>query len=176
MIRQKLALLACIIASAGAGCTTQPGRQDVEFMRGCWVEKSEPGGRVTAMLRLLPPAPDAIVYAGVLTRHAADGSTVGPTTQYSIWRDGSKLGVQLLAEGAQTGDIFLAPSPDYVATPISDADASALPPHDKLATFERGDAKILVFAGAKDALTILSRTKDGAALSVIFNGERDGCD
>lgn len=152
------------LASAAA-CAAVPEnrtvRQDVEFLRGCWVSKTEPGGGVTGFLRLLPDRQDGATYAGVV--QTVSGAMVRDRFRLSFARDGSRVTV-----GYPDGGLGV-----FAAIAVS---ASNRPQ----AVFEdsSGDdsgARLVVEAGPGDTL-IISRTGGRQHAGDLFRGERDGCD
>ena len=81
--------LGVALAIAGlTGCANAPAKplmQDVDFVRGCWVEKDKSDGRINAFLRLLPDGADGADYTGHL-QHVR-GIKPGPEIIVSIARN-----------------------------------------------------------------------------------------
>lgn len=149
--------LSCAIALPA--CVTPPAAvaQDTAFARGCWVAQFAPRGRGPATLRLLPEGQN---YAGeLLNVFELDPST---RIKVTIARDGSRASADV--NGARL-DL---PIDAAASTPLDDAT--------KFMMFRDGPADShpsITFTGNGDQLIL--GILDGDA-SIIFHGERDGCD
>ncbi len=179
MIGQR-ACAALAIAGALLGltaCETVPGaqpadRRDIDFARGCWVSKAEPGGKVIGFLRLLPPSIDAPTIEGQLQDVA--GASTSRGVKLVVARDGSELRVE-----AGVGDDPLVgvyrPAEKLSWTPPMRMSYRAL----FVAQTAQHVPKIVIFEGEKDALRIAwtsAPASDALLVVVVFEGERDGCD
>ena len=164
---------ACVLVAAAAmlgmsACATGPraaGPQDVEFLRGCWVMKTKPGGEVLAFLRLLPPGASAKTYDGQI--QAVDGGAMKPGTSFSIARDGSWL--------VRTGPSGPWASGRYDSAPSSGPTASGR----KAAVFQHaGNSPTMLTASVQGNERLLIELREQTRQTVLaeFEGERDGCD
>ncbi len=150
-------MLVAGVVAALASCASVPAanRQDVEFVRGCWVEKSEPGGMAMGFLRLLPDGAD---YAGALSR-TVDGK-MRDVGKLAFARDGSRLTVAYASGEAVT---------------FESRDPRLWPAEPNKAEFVRyagSEIESVGVGGAPDRLAI--GFGDGLLGLVVF--ERDGCD
>ncbi len=164
---------ACVLVAAAAllgvsACATGPDAarpQDVEFLRGCWVMKTKPGGEVLAFLRLLPPGAGAKTYDGQI--QAVDGGAMKAGTSFSFARDGSWL--------TRAG-----PSGPWASGRYKSARSNG--PADsgrKAAVFQHaGNSPTLLTASVQgnERLLIELREQTRHTVLVEFEGERDGCD
>lgn len=76
-----------LLGASLTGCAnapTSPLSRDIDFVRGCWVEKNAQNQRIDALLRLLP---DGSEYAGRL--EYVRGIRPGPEIRVSVARDGT---------------------------------------------------------------------------------------
>ena len=140
--------------------------QDVEFLRGCWVAKGGPDGPYLGFLRLLPEGADGLTYQGYL--HDVTDQTMKARLHLSFMRDGSSMTTEGLS---RTGEFK---TELYRAHP-----AHWLTPRPGRTTYTSGPGTWLIVDGEADALIVKTATEDGhgnVLLSVLFNGERDGCD
>ena len=158
-MRLKVGPVLATLALAGCIVPAPPRQsavvQDVDFVRGCWVEKQEPDGPATGFLRLLPDGTD---YAGTLTRRI-DGEiqTVG---RLAFARDGSRLTIQ-----PDSGD----------ATALEARDPALWPAEPNKAVFvshTSPDIEPVSVGGDANRLAI----GFGGGLLGLVLFERDGCD
>ena len=150
-----------------AGCATAakaPATQaaDVEFLRGCWVAKTAPGGAVMGFLRLLPEGAAGPAYRGAVGG-MGDGK-VG--AQFSFARDGSAATVVAAAGSAPNA--------------YRKASYELLAPEGSMTTYaayarEGAADERLIAEVAGERLKIHTLAADGQD-KVLFEGERDGCD
>jgi len=131
-----------------AGCGPEPVRHDIEFARGCWVEKIEPGGQIVAFLRLLPDRDGAATLAGHLDYidpDAGDGvSDDGRDDMiYTLSLDGSMLTTQL-ARKAGYQDQY--EQDKWPTTDIPAAAGRQPQPDEGLAAFQDLDAQWAISA------------------------------
>jgi hypothetical protein len=151
----KHAAMGATAGLALAACAGPPAlgvKQDVDFMRGCWVAKDAPGGRVTGFLRLLSPEPEADVLAGF--SQTVSGSMVRNRFGFTLARNGSQLAIAY-PDGSTT---IYRRQPDDAATGG--------------AVFAAEGAGRVILSGGDDRIDI--RPDDGGP--ALFSGERDGCD
>jgi hypothetical protein len=172
-MRLATPVLAAALIAALAGCegAKPPAPQtDIDFARGCWVAKAEPGGRVSALLRLLPDREDGTTLTGYLSVMHDDPtlSSLKSSTELTLARDGSSFTITPSGEKPQT---LQRTEPPYTAV-------EALAPDEPVAAFT-ADAETqgwTVITGGEDRLTIYTILPDYADGETLFNGERDGCD
>jgi hypothetical protein len=150
------------LALLAAGCAT-PARQDVEFLRGCWMVPGDEasGSHVSAMLRLLPEGGDGPDYRGVINQVNADG-TFAPGVRLSFARDGRWLEIDQRRLPASR-------PPEREIQEITDSELI-------WAAWKLPEQRWLIAAGDPQSLVILSTKGDGNAGDVLFQGARDGCD
>ena len=157
-----------------AGCVTppapMPADMDIDFVRGCWVQKDAPGERAQAFLRLLP---DGDSLAGQIA-DVSTGDWITVAT-FSFTRAGDRV----------TFDARDMPElPDHTRIDPSRLSASfdwARAKHGgKLAAYAGpSPSRTFLFAeGGSDTLTIraVSAKPDATLVFTLFDGERDGCD
>jgi hypothetical protein len=175
LIAMRLAtpLLAVALIAALAGCEgAQPAapQTDIDFVRGCWVSHDQPGGSVTALLRLLPDREDGTTLTGYLSVMHDDPtmSSLKSNTELTLTRDGSTFTITPSGEPAQT---LQRSDPPYTAV-------EALAPGEPVAAFTASPETQgwTVITGGEDRLTIYTVLPDYADGETLFNGERDGCD
>jgi hypothetical protein len=167
MMGQKefAALVAAALLGAGGCEMAKPGlRQDVEFMRGCWVWKEPVTGKVLGFLRLLPPGADAKTYDGEV--QIVSGPEPEARSRFSFARDG--------ASATWTAAFDRVPSGTYLGR----APDEPPPPNVHVAVFQQpGDlGAILQVEGGDDKLSIFATDLRTDRSFLEFEGERDGCD
>lgn len=155
------ALRMMFMAAALAACVSTPAtpeRQDVDFVRGCWVDKDATDGRIDALLRLLPAEPDALEYSGDLDY--VRGIRPGPQIGISIARDGTHASVTQNGERTDLPAI---------------ADTTSIAKGSRQIVFGSIDSRTtrLEVAGTADTLTM---TVFNGVSTLGFNGQRGGCD
>lgn len=142
-------------------------KQDVEFVRGCWVATQAPGGQVVSFLRLLPMTPDAPNYTGAI---ATAGPSTGSRVVLSFSRDGVAAVVD--RQGTPIG------ARDFVHDPATwQNPPGGRPKH--LATFVRtnaADPTVLIVEGGEESLRIFTAVEGSDSRLTLFEGQRDGCD
>ena len=151
-----------IVAAAtlgAAGCATPPAPMptdmDIDFVRGCWVQKDAPGEQVQAFLRLLPDGDS-------LSGQVADVSTGDWITvaAFSFTRAGDRV--------------------TFDARDIPELPAHTRIDPSRLAAYAGpSPSRTFLFAeGGGDTLTIraVSAEPDATLVFTLFDGERDGCD
>lgn len=146
-------LTACIRSPA------PPVTQDVEFVRGCWVDKDATDGRINALLRLLPSESEGLEYSGYL--EYVRGIRPGPQIRISIARDGTYASV---TQNGERIDILAVAD----TTPVTKEGARRI-------VFDSDNSRTarLEVAGTTDRL---SMTVINGLNTLGFNGQRDGCD
>jgi hypothetical protein len=157
-------------------CASAARNGDIEFLRGCWVAKDQPGGRVTGFLRLLPASPEGPAYEGDV--QVLMGNLMRSTMRLSFARDGSAMTMARAGGGQVLPADPSATTATLTASP-SASETAGLPGTTYLLTYatypgQEGTPWIAA-GGDADRLTIYSgvgpsRTAD------LFSGERDGCD
>jgi hypothetical protein len=159
--RQLTLLLAyALVATA---CSTAPGPSanrpaDIDFVRGCWVEKDGPGGQVHSFLRLLPPSPGDNALEGEIRPVASLYANLA--RRFTFKRDGSSATFTDLAADSATET--------FTRDTAVQVDGSN-------ATYRSGDT-VLHVSGDNEGLKIFTAKRDGSAETTHFAGERDGCD
>jgi hypothetical protein len=158
--------LAAALAALTAGACASPNApipqaSDAAFLRGCWVAKDEPGGRVAGFLRLLPDGPDGDSYRGDF-RRAADGYLIA---SFRFARDGSAASFRYgWAKDADTykrsDDVNMAWADHPAAYIVWD---------------EVSDSGARLEASVENEQLAITEGADGISARV-FSGERDGCD
>jgi hypothetical protein len=157
---------------AASGCTmwplAMPADTDIDFVRGCWVQKESPGGKIEAFLRLLPDE-DRLVG------QMADVSTGDWITSATF----------AFARSGETATFEARDMPDQSEHTRFDPSALAFDwarpqAGGKLAAYRGGaPARNFLFAeGGNDRLAIwaVSAEPDATLVFKLFDGERDGCD
>lgn len=166
-----------IVAAAmlgATGCATQPASlpadMDIDFVRGCWVQKDAPGGRIESFLRLLP-----------------DGDTlVGQIADVST---GDWITVATFSF-SRTGELATFDARDMPELPThTRIDPSRLAASFDWARAQSGGrlaayagpapSRTFLFAdGGEDTLAIraVNAEPDATLVFTLFDGERDGCD
>jgi hypothetical protein len=142
-------------------------RQDVEFLRGCWVRKESPDGKVLGFLRLLPPSVDAATYDGQVQDVSGQGP-IEPQSQLSFVRDGSAASVTYAIGDATPTTYVRDHSPWFDQMPIGRYRS----------IFVRTGfySELLIVEGASEQLKIFTTVRGSRNSSILFEGERDGCD
>lgn len=79
-------LLSIALDAAAAQTAPGPARDDIDLIRGCWIQKVEPDGRATLLLRLLPDRERKDWLTGQLQR--ADGDDPDRRLRLMFARDG----------------------------------------------------------------------------------------
>jgi len=167
-------LAAAAVMSGAAGCATptphMPADLDIEFVRGCWVQKEAPGERDQAFLRLLP---DGDNLSGQIT-DVSTGDWITVAT-FSFAGTGDRVrfdarDMPQLPAHARIDPYRLAASFDWARTKSGG----------KLAAYAGPTpSRSFLFAeGEEDTLTIRAVTDAPEATLVLtlFDGDRDGCD
>jgi hypothetical protein len=158
---QTLGVALAGLALAGcAGTPAAPLKQDIEFVRGCWVEKDKGDGRINAFLRLLPDGPEGAVYTGHL--QYVRGIRPGPEIRIAIARDGTHASATI---GGVSGDF----PADPAVSPVMDDGSRRI----MFSGIANGRPGAITAAGKEERL-LLDVTSGMSHLT--FDGERDGCD
>lgn len=151
------------MALIAAGCASpsapiQPAHT-ADFLRGCWVSKTEPGGPALGFLRLLPDGPDGENLRGEYRK--ADGWKL--LSVFSFRRDGSQASWRY---GFETQTLHLKRSGEIVKSrewrPIA------------CLTWEAPGGHTLQARVEDERLVIVSGSRSGS--QGVFSGVRDGCD
>lgn len=149
-----------LLGASLTGCANAPASpllRDVDFVRGCWVEKNAQDHRIDALLRLLP---DGSEYAGRL--EYVRGIRPGPEIRVSVARDGTSASV------TRNGERFDLPAEITASSGPGDVSRRIV----FSGTTNGRYARIEVTGKSHGlAMTIL----DGVSM-LAFDGERDGCD
>lgn len=166
-----------------AGCSPTAPAHDIGFVRGCWVEKTAPGGTVVSFLRLLPDRDGAPALTGVLDfveLLAGDGVSGDERDDLALMLalDGSFLTTGIARESGyfdqQTKDDT--PPIRWKAADIPPLAEDQRQPGESLAAFRQNDGQWIIVAGASEHLAIYTLHSDGGMDNTLFYGERDGCD
>ncbi len=148
---------------------------DIERARGCWIERVEPDGRATRLLRLLPEHERRDRLSGQVQR--ADGDD--PDRRPRLWfsRDGAQAWIGTTAPRASAEP----PAPAFVRIP----GPSSQPPAARsgLSAFDYaapdGRRRLRVeYNGESLRLSRTALAPGGRwrTAEVLFDGQRDGCD
>jgi hypothetical protein len=171
LLRQSIAAATMLGAAA---CVSQPAPMpadmDIDFIRGCWVQKEAPGGRVQAFLRLLPDGDS-------LSGQIADVSTGDWITVASL--SFARAGERAIFDARDMPEL-----PAHTRIDPSRLAASfewARPESGRQLAAYAGPApsRTFLFAeGGADTLAIraVSADPDATLVFTLFDGERDGCD
>lgn len=166
-----------IVAAAtlgAAGCATLPAPMptdmDIDFVRGCWVQKDAPGEQVQAFLRLLP---DGDNLAGQIA-DVSTGDWITVAT-FSFARIGDSVSFDARDMPEQPAHTRVDPS--RLAASFEWARAKT---GGKLAAYAGpAPSRNFLFAeGGDDRLAIwaVGAEPDATLVFTLFDGERDGCD
>lgn len=164
----KLAIAAAWLSGCSLLPAPPPMEIDIDFVRGCWVQKESPGGKIEAFLRLLP-------NEDRLTGQMADVSTGDWITSatFSFARAGDTATFEARDMPDQPQHTRIDPTRlafDW-ARPQSGG---------QLVAYAGGTpARNFLFAeGGNDRLAIwaVSAQPDATLVFKLFDGERDGCD
>ena len=174
-IRKFLAPIALLAATACASQhAAQPADMDIDFVRGCWVQKEAPSGKIESFLRLLPD------------RETPEESLEGQINDVSTG-DWITIGVFHVARSGEAVTFDARDMPEQPAhTRIDPARLRASfdwarPKHGgKLAAFA-GPAPSRSFlftesGGERLAIWAVSAEPEATLVYLLFDGERDGCD
>lgn len=185
--RKSCLALAAAAALLATGCAAGPDpspsqqtdkAQNVEFLRGCWVTKEQPGGPAAAFLRLLPEGADGPEYKGTIQLVRNPNA---PFTMYVAFaRDGSWMRV----DRSQGGPIFpLDDTGNYAQRPaasLPDGIAAKLPKAQHRATYAiyggLPTTPWITAEGDEHNIHIYLLGNGGQVMGDVFSGERDGCD
>lgn len=172
---------AALAALAGCKIVSDPPKstvvQDVEFLRGCWVSKTAPGGEVTGFLRLLPEGADGLTYQGYV-QVIANGHQATPM-HVSFARDGSSMTMRS-ASGRPVAPIDDGGGLARSFAPLPEAIAARLPKVPHRVTYAvypaRADSPWMAAEGDDEHLAIYVMGNGGQRMDDLFTGKRDGCD
>jgi len=167
-------LASAVLATGVAACATPalraPSERDIDFVRGCWVQKSATGETTEAFLRLLP-------NGEALAGQVADVSTGDWITvaTFAFARAGDSLTFDARDMPQQAP--YTRTDPSRLAASFDWARAKRA---GKLAAFA-GPApsrNFLFVEGGNDRLSIWAVSAEPASTLIftLFEGERDGCD
>lgn len=156
---QAIPVLCLALAACAAPRDAAPA-PDIDFVRGCWVEKTEPGGPITAFLRLLPDRDAGQTLAGPIqdVQHHAGDAAMKTRATLAFTRDGKRVDI-----------VF----PDGLHASLHAA--TGTPPHSGEAAFTADGLRLRATALPGDELLITWTGRDSVE-SDLFRGERDGCD
>lgn len=172
-------------ASPAPTTSTQPSSTapafsppDMEFARGCWVEREGDGGPVSAMLRLLPEADGSGRLVGHLQTFDANGQQVSSALRIELQADGSGLDVTPENPSAWTGDAYWSEARVLEAEPPPYTAVEAPEPGRQVAAFAWDSAAVgwTVISGLPDSLSIYRVEPTYEMGRGLFFGQRDGCD
>lgn len=171
-IAAVLAVTCSVALTACVGATAPPNTQSVAFLRGCWVQKDSPSGRIEAFLRLLPGGTEAgAAFRGdvVNVQHGEWRSTY----RLSFGADGAYMslhrGAQPMKIGAGVLNRIAEPPQSAVLKPVEHRGTWKFPPIDASEGW-------IVADGTHDTLRIYLLKANATEGEVVFDGERDGCD
>ena len=155
---------------AAAACASGPRpesvAQDIEFLRGCWVAKTESGGQVTGFLRLLPEGAAGTEYGG--EEVIVDGATTRPGSQFAFARDGSRLTIRV----DPAGPVARLPHARVPGGPAPGDTRASFGPAGK----DEAGAFFVIVDGSAERLQIVMTHASGAPTRHLVDVERDGCD
>ncbi len=173
---RKMIIAVALLATAA--CTSQPPARpadmDIDFVRGCWVQKEAPGEKIEAFLRLLP---DRETPTDTLSGQIADVVTGDWITVAALHfaRDGETVAFDAHDMPEQPPHTRIDPAR------LTASFDWARPKHGgKLAAFA-GPApsrNFLFVEGGGEQLAIwaVDAAPDATLIYQLFDGERDGCD
>jgi hypothetical protein len=172
---------AAMVAMAGCKIVSDPPKssvvQDVEFLRGCWVSKTAPGGEITGFLRLLPEGADGLTYQGYV-QVIANGQQSAPM-HVSFARDGSSMTMRS-ASGRAVLPLDDRGGLSRPFAPLPEAIAAKLPKVPHRATYavypQQPQSPWMTAEGDGDHVAIYALGNGGQRMDELFKGERDGCD
>lgn len=173
-MRSAKILIAALLGLAGcAGAPATSTTQDVEFLRGCWVQKDGPGGNIQAFLRLLSHRANGDdVYVGDVIDARNGGWR--PSYRFAIAKNGSYLTFgrdpDPIIEGGARVRNWIEWPPTHM--PLPQAENRAV----WRLTPVAGREGWIVAQGTNDKLSIYLLGADSSKGEVMFDGERDGCD
>ncbi len=173
MLRVRELIVAAAMLGA-TGCATQPtplpADMDIDFVRGCWVQKDAPGEQVQAFLRLLPDGDR-------LTGQIADVSTGDWITVATFSFTRASDSVTFDARDMPEQPTHTRIDPSRLAASFDWARAKS---GGKLAAYAGPTpSRSFLFAeGGGDTLALwaVSAEPDATLVFNLFDGERDGCD
>ncbi len=166
----RMAIVAASLPLSGCSLLPAPAPMDVDvdFVRGCWVQKEAPGGKIEAFLRLLP-------NEDRLTGQMADVST-------GDWITSATFSFARAGDTATFEARDMPDQPQYARMdPTRLAFDWARPQSGGQLVAYAGPApsRSFLFAeGGNDRLAIwaVSAEPDATLVFKLFDGERDGCD
>ncbi len=171
-IAKVLAMTCSVALTACVGAAAPSNTQTVAFLRGCWVQKESPGGRVEAFLRLLPAGTEVgAAFRGdvVDVRHGEWRST----HRLTFGADGAYMSLHRNPLPTEIGEGVLnriaEPPQSAVLKPVEHRSTWKFPPIDASEGW-------IVADGTHDTLRIYLLKASATEGEVIFDGERDGCD
>jgi hypothetical protein len=168
--------LAIALMMAGCASPLRPsdGSADIDFIRGCWVDKSW-GKRLVIFLRLLPPSPGAATLEGALLLQSTDPQlpVTNPERERFVFaRDGSWATLDFgLITDKTTTNTFHRATDSWVQ----------LPPGAAVFTNRESPALYLIVAADGEwlSMTTTRGPEAGSQLfeeHLVFRAQRDGCD
>lgn len=147
-----------------------PADMNIDFVRGCWMQKESPGGEVQAFLRLLP---DGYSLRGQIVDVSA-GDWITVATFYFA-RSGNSVSFDARDMPEQPAHTRIDPSRLGASFDWARAKSGG-----KLAAYAGpAPSRSFLFAeGGNDMLAIwaVSAEPDATLVFKLFDGERDGCD
>lgn len=167
-------MIVCAALLAAAGCTTQPAPtpadMDIDFVRGCWVQKAEPGGKIQAFLRLLP---DGDNLSGQIADVGAGGWDPGAAFRFARTGVSATFRGPAMPEPPEQTRIEpsrLAANFDWARPQFGGklAAYAEAPPSRNFLFAEAGNERLSIWA--------VSAQLDATLIMKLFDGERDGCD
>ncbi len=171
--------VAAMLALAGCKIVSDPPRstivQDVEFLRGCWVAKTAPGGTITGFLRLLPDGADGLTYQGYV-QVISGGQSTAPM-HLSFARDGSSMTMRSASGRPVSPDDRGGLARPHARLPDAVAERLGPVPHRLSYAAEPGQAEGSWIVAEGDGETLAVYVLGGGGeTNDVFRGERDGCD
>ena len=97
-----VAALFALSSACAAAAPAAPPAADLDRVRGCWIQRIEPDGRATRLLRLLPDHDRPDWLGGQIQR--ADGDDPDRRLRLEFSRDGERASLTRAAPAADAGD------------------------------------------------------------------------
>lgn len=168
--RMTIASALLVLAGCAAAPTPLPADTRIDFVRGCWVQKDSPGGKIEAFLRLLP---DGHTLAGQMV-DVSTGDWITSAT-FAFARSGETAMFEARDMPDQPQHKRIDPASLGARFDWARPKSGGV-----LAAFAGGSpARNFLFAEGGDerlAIWAVSAEPDVTLVFQLFDGERDGCD